>query len=209
MAEKNNKKLTGFLVVGLVFLVPLASWFYLRAGFEYQKEAYAQLDSIGIVPTFQYTDQYDTELDTAFFRGRVLLLNVLPDGKETETVDRLAKLFDQFDETGRVYVLTLVNPEQRSKIREARQMLELTAEDHWSLVEVGNDELRRLTAQFPEKDTKRYRQGLIALVDRYGFVRNYYDPLVNEEMGMLIRHLTFVMPRDAKEEVELLRRRDM
>lgn len=209
MAERKKNKLAGFVVVALVFLVPLASWFYLRAGFQYQKDAYAQLDSIGIVPAFQYTDQYGTELDTSVFRGRVLLLNTLPEGREVEAVNQLSKLFDQFDETGRVHLLTLANGTQKEMIRQAGLMTQLTVADGWSLVETDNDDLRKWASRLPDKKAKRYRRGLIALVDRYGFIRNYYDPMENEDMGMLIRHLTFVMPRDEKEEVELLRRRDM
>ena len=206
MEEQKQKKnhFAGAVVVFLIFVVPAFSYFYLRQGFEYQKEAYALLDSLGVTPVYQFTDQNGLTVDTATLSGNVILFSVLP-ASETDanrTVEQLAKLHDQFENTERVYLLTVAPNRNGTSASDLADRYGMVAKKKWSLVSPEPARVEFVERQFPAQ----YQRGKLALIDRYGFVRKYYDPLKNEDMGMLIRHLTFVLPpEEDADEVELIR----
>ena len=200
---KKRNNLAGILVVGLLFVVPALSYFVLRTGFNYQKEAYEMLDSLGVSPAYQFVDQHGSTIDTATLGGKAIIFAVFPDDRtQTEAmVGNLNMLYEQFDQTLRVHVLTVAPTRELEDPRALVERYGVLGKSGWSVVAATPSDIEKLVRRMPAG----YRAGQIALIDRYGFVRRFYDPSVDEEMGLLTRHLTFVLPPDDDEDVELVR----
>ena len=203
---KKRNNFAGILVVGLLFVVPALSYFILRTGFNYQKEAYEMLDSLGVSPAYQFVDQHGSTIDTAALSGKAIVFTVFPeDRSQTEAmVGNLNRLYEQFDQTLRVHVLTVAPTRELEDPRALVERYGVIGKSGWSLVAATPSDIEKLVRRMPSG----YAPGKIALIDRYGFVRRFYDPTLDEDMALLIRHLTFVLPPDEDEEVELVRARE-
>ena len=92
--KQMQKHISTIAVMVLVFIVPFGSWYYLKQGLDYRKDA---------LVTLAPKDSIDSRLDTlAFFRGKTTIVV----NKSSDDLDKLiSTIKDQFKNTPKFQVV--------------------------------------------------------------------------------------------------------
>ena len=184
-----------FLVtlVLLLLLLPLVSWYYLRSGLAWRKEAQALMSGATPFPQVAMVDDAGMMIPVEKLRGRVNLVTFVPcqpDPAWTELIDLLQ---EQFKETGKANIL-LVDSCQGGAVpgSPAGSMI------HHVPCGSSPGLCEALGRDWPAGQP-------FALVDRKMVVRSYYAAGTKEEKKILLEHMALLLPRERTDEVELKR----
>jgi len=209
----------------LLFLVglPLGSWYYLQAGFDYHKDLMSELKNYGRIPEFKLIDQNGKTLTRDDVAEKVMVVNFF-DPKEpsySKKMEYLRKLYSQFhDRTDLVFFSHALDSVTNLKTLAANEELDnkqnlfLTADqEHLLKVLSKGYQMPDLTKRAEDKTIPRSTTMLslpkaypyFILVDDSGTIRNYYDTNDEKSITRLVEHLALILPRKSEEKAQLKR----
>jgi len=184
-----------FLVtlVVLLLLLPLVSWYYLRSGLAWRKEAQAVMSGTTPFPTVELKDDAGMVIPVAKLQGHVNLVSFVPCQPDPAWTELVSLLQDQFKDTGKANII-LVDSCQGGLLPESivgSMIQHVPCGTSPGLCEtLGRD--------WPVGQS-------FALVDRKLVIRAYYAAGTKEEKRILLEHMALLLPRERTEEVELKR----
>jgi hypothetical protein len=185
-----SRKLFVTLIL-ILFLLPFVSWYYLRQGLNYRKEAQALMNGTGQAPIGAWMDNRGRQFSSDQFSDKVSLITLVAcDGSHAEVLDQF---YEQFRETGKTnFILLDTCKNMKSTVDTARV--------NWYVF--SNSDSSSLITAFLKTwpDGKDH-----ALVDRHQIVRSYYTSKTTDEKRLMLEHMALLLPRDRSDKVELKR----
>lgn len=193
---KPTKKrlLQTIIVLAILVVFPIGSWYFLQKGFDFTKEKYEKLDSLGqaVLDTFQL--QNDENFTTAALKGHLSLVGNLHNASKEELAiiegfwkkfdDRKDFIFLFYDSDTTVYSQHAVfkeydfyRDEEQVKIANRTG---LTSEEFFKRFQL---------------DSSLHSNELI-LVDTGMEVRGRYDISDPEDRDLIVSHIVFLLPKD-------------
>lgn len=178
----------------IVVLFPLISWYYLRTGLEWRKKAQDVMEGDQPLPPVEFADETGLKFSPKSLEYHVTLLSFLPCMEITEYRTVLDEIYKQFRETNKANFLLLdscgimpsafADPERKK----------------WFVVPCTDSTsyCQEISASWPMGAS-------FALVDRKGHIRSYYPIRTKEERKILVEHMALLLPRERQEKVELKR----
>ncbi len=224
--EKKSKTAKIFQITALLLLtvvLPLASWMYLKAGFNYQKSAMAELKDYGSMPTVSMMHTGTSKSVKFPIAGQVQQIYVLPANAEQrkELLATLTKMHEQFDDVKsiRFIVFDLLGPEvEIAKIDEPDQVyypkLAVPALRHLLATSFkipqfeSSDGQPTVKAVLPAAAAALTQYPYVVLVDVNGTIRNYYDWRDPQQIRRLIEHTALLMPRNPAKKPRVVREKE-
>lgn len=186
-----GRKGTIFWITLVLFVLPLASMYYLNDGLRFRKGMVDILKSKGHVGLYDVVDEYGQPLSPSVLRGRSvsILTNVLDD-KAAHRVDGVKKTLESL---GDIVVIGFVEDSARvTRYRKERGAL-------WNPVLADSAVVAAVGMNGSDRS--------VLLVDTAGLVRNYYDIGDSLAMRSLILHTAYITPHMPKPTFEVLRRK--
>ena len=185
------------LVVILIFillLLPFVSWYYLRSGLQWRKEAQAYMDGKTPFPSGSFLDANAKKFSSDDLTGHVTLVSFISCTNTENQTELIHSLHSQFKETGKALFILLDSCEASNpkvSLVSLKGTHYFTCVDSISLCkEIGMD--------WPAGKP-------IALVDRHGIIRGYYPTETQEDKKRMLENLALLLPRERQEKVELRR----
>lgn len=224
---KNTKKILQALVLTLMLIgLPLGSWFYLKKGFDYQKNLMDELKNYGKMPDFKLLTQNGDSLSRDELKGKVIVADFyVKDSQSAEkTMDYLRKFSEQFhDQEGLVFLSHQLSPlgASASGLKEQSQQESLDNDLNYFLSGSKKEMLSILSIGYKVPVLKQKQDnGMIplksninqlpreypyfVLVDTSLAIRNYYDINDAASVEKLVQHLAISIPREKKEKPVLV-----
>jgi len=225
MPKKSNlNNLIQFLGLGVLLIVfPLGSWYYLSEGFQYQKDAYAELKDYGAVPSFSLIGQNEKPFTLKEIENKIAVVGFFSrSGKTTpQLMEQLSELHQQFKDRkdilflmyhltpGTSDIMTLKDMAAKTNVEDWDQCMFLTGDEnsirsHFKstykipLFKEGRAEDGNLKFKPIKENTSEFPY--FVLVDANGKIRNYYDINNKEDIQRLVEHLAILMPRENKKD---------
>lgn len=195
------------LLILVIFVLPLGSYWYLHSGLEYQKEALSELDSLGMLPAFDYRDQAGSRVDTSHTQNRVMLASFFDlHNEQTEArIHNMKAIHNQFDNRKDVLFVSFYTGSQEENPEALAERLGIRDVDQWKLIHLPQEEYARMLQTFAL--TEETRQS-ISLVDIRGVIRRAYAVDENRSMGRLIEHTAMLIPARESRKAELRREKE-
>ncbi len=188
-----NRYLIAALTVVILFVLPGISWFYLKSGLDYHKQAKAELSDLGKVPSFSLPDQNNQTIDPASLSGKITVFQFLPSDIELakQLINRLSKVHQSFNESDDVLFITVWRTDQTDQL--LNYAVQLGIEDHkqWYLLGASGQHLSDLISGFNLENA----ESSIILVDGETTVRKVYNINQDTEMGRLVEHVAILVPK--------------
>ncbi len=182
-------------IVLLLLLLPFVSWYYLRSGLQWRKQAQEGMKGTIPFPAISWTDSKGYPFSQDSVTDRVTLMSFLPcDDHLSNLLEIQERLFTQFKDTRKAGFLML------DTCRVSR-------------MPEGHDD-RELWYHIPFRDSldapliwadEWPADKPFALIDRHGIIRSYYAINSPEEKRILVEHMALLLPRERQEKVELKR----
>ncbi len=231
MNEDNSQSGKILRTIGVLFLLvvlPAGSWYYLKTGFQYQKDVWAQLKRYGEISDYQLTTQEGDPFTKELTKKHILLASFLsPTGTETSLAfKQLKRLHFQFDDRKDLFFMIHSLDGSRTNADELRQILiEDGLEDDPQCLFLSGEAIpslllndyKRPTME-PKADTAAYKlvvdQQLpvsypyFVLIDTKGMIRNYYDFREEAQIKRLVEHLAVILPREKRSTIEVKREKE-
>lgn len=204
---KGKNPIQAILLLAFLVLVPLGSWYYLRMGYDYRKEALDQMRDLGPFPVLN-ANTVDGKLNVVdSLEGKMVIAHVLSTANEDLTSKygkAVKELHEQFKFTNRLAIVTLGadptvdTPERLSKFA---QQYELEKQPHYYLIAPDSNGVESIAKQlyFPELDLKN--SIYFALADTSKTVKNHYVITDEESVRELVVHTAMFMPKSPRRRV--------
>src|SRR5690606_38254168 len=90
-----------------LFLLPFVSWYYLRSGLSWRKEAQSQMTGTTHLPVAEWVDIRGKQWDSQLAEDHVNLIAFVPCVPDTAWTALVTRLYEHFRETGRANLLLL------------------------------------------------------------------------------------------------------
>lgn len=213
MEKKKSNKLGIWITVLLLIVVfPGVGYIYLQRGLEYHRESYQQLQALGNLPLFEALTRADTTLTSTELVNNTVVLAVLDanPGSSQRSVDKLNRLQDQFDHLDDVLFLALVEDDGFADLERRFAGYGFNDRPQWQLLELSAPELNAVAGDLAKQvNVPRLSPDLFILIDRQGEVRKVYDANDDQEMGRLIEHISYIVPRNKKEKPIMVRQEEL
>lgn len=214
MADTKKMLNTGVLLLLLVVL-PLVSFFYLRGGSNYRKEAILSQGDYGRMPDLHQLTPVRGELP-AELRGSMTVVGWLDPTKEEGTVvygHMLDSLYQQFKDSPNLYFTTIVLAEdpavaadtfaRRYHLPDDPMVSFLRADDRTFGETAENFKLPLGTYDSPGI------QPVVALVDSSLTIVKHYDLARRDETVGLVQLVSLIIPLPQKKEIILDRGKEL
>ncbi len=210
-------------IIGL----PLGSWYYLQAGFDYNKDLMSELNDYGRVAKFSLVDQNGRTWTREEIEGKVMVVSFFNQKQSSfpKTMDYLRRMYSQFHDRDDLIFAShslqteSLGPTELNTIA-SKEKLNNKQNIFLSGSEAQLTQLIKATYQIPDlnkrgADKKIPRSTNVlnlpddypffVLVDDSGTIRNYYD--INNENSVirLVEHLALILPRKKEEKAKLKR----
>lgn len=189
MASMKRKIL--ITLVLFLLLLPFVSWYYLRSGLLWRKEAQARMSGTTSLPRLPLVDFSGNAVPAELTKDHVSLLTIVPCQPDTAWTDLLAKFYRQFKETGKAQFVLFDSCTLSGFLPDSTW----TATYH---IPCSSDACAALLGNWPEDKP-------FALVDRQQVVRAYYRAETREEKRILLEDMALLLPRERTEKLELRR----
>ena len=202
---KNVIKFSALFLLLVVF--PLGSFYYLYQGRAYFRANMKMLEAKGKVPAFEY---YNTEGDTISqqkMKGSVWVVHWVPDNCTDckpifETMDMVSQQFHE-RKTAQFVTCTEQADGSKSSYYTLHDIDAKTKRANWQFAnKFSNAQFQQLLKTEPSN----YHQ--LILVDDSLNIRKYYDTKDPKSMGLLIRHLAMILPKEKKKEIGFEREKE-
>lgn len=200
MAKKRNWTQIGLLLLFLV-VFPIISYFYLKSGYDYRVEAMQELGEYGTLPTPEGTTIFGDSLEELTFTKKIVLLHFvdLANPDQSDLMGKyMGEVHEQFDGLESVVFLagfTQGNPEavrsflQKHKLEDPQQYFVFEEE--------------QLTGPYAFLEGGVTAKPYVMLSDTSGTIRNFYNLERGKELVRMVEHVTYLMPRDKREEATI------
>jgi len=192
-----------FFLVGL----PFGSYYYLKTGFEYRKEAIDQLQDYGNVPEFTLRTQTGDLLSTEQLRGRLIVVNFAEKAdlqQKSTALERFARMNAQFDNSAKVlFVSNIVDADSTDRAFLAQQAedFDIRVERGWFLLYDDAGQMQAIVEKYPKpQQSDLAKQSYAMLVDSSLVVRNFYSLEDEAAVQELVTHTAMIIPRDKDRE---------
>jgi len=165
----------------------MGSWFYLKSGFKYRKEAFAELGNFGKAEQvkFIYPNGAVFHTDT----NHVVL--ILLDKTDQATFDNFAKIIKAYSQRNDVTSLKVVSDSTYSfPGQKGMQAVHIS-----DSTQTNFNEIKRKIADIKKHDINT------VLINSKSVVVNGYDINVKDEMAHLIKHVSILLPGNKKVDV--------
>ena len=214
MNEKKRSNKAGIWITVLLLIVvfPGVGYIYLQRGLEYHRESYRQLEALGTLPAFEALTRADTTLNSAELNGNTVVLAMLGNDpvRSAGAVDKLNRLQDQFDHLDDVLFLALVEDDGFADLNRRFAGYGFNDTDQWHLLELSVPEYNAVAVDLAGRlRVDALTQDRFVLIDRAGEIRKVYDATDDQEMGRLIEHISYVIPRNKKEKPVMVRQEEL
>lgn len=210
--KRTNKAGIWITVLLLIVVFPGIGYIYLQRGLDYHRESYQQLEALGNLPAFEAITRGDTTLNSRELTGRTVVLAMLgkdPTGSAA-SVDKLNRLQDQFDHLDDVLFLALVEDDGFADLGKRYAQYGFNDTEQWHLLELSVPEYNAVAIDLAKQvNVPSLSQDRFVLIDRQGEVRRVYDANDDQEMGRLIEHISYVIPRTKKEKPVMVRQEEL
>lgn len=205
MGKKNPIQVV--LLLAFIVIIPLGSWYYLKRGYDYRKEAMEELKDYGKLPTLAYSTVDGKENVVDSLSGKMVIAHLLNTENEDLTTQfgkTLKKLHEQFKNTGRLAIVTLgVDPtKDDSKSLEAfAKAYDLWDQPHYYLIAPDSTGISAQAKQLylPESDFSN--SPYFVLADSSSMVKNHYQVTDEASVQELVMHSAMFMPRKPKRKI--------
>ncbi|HEB62219.1 MAG TPA: hypothetical protein ENI82_03610 [Bacteroidetes bacterium] len=215
LAEKTKfqKRLSTFILLVLLVGFPMGSWYYLKAGMNYQLKARAELGDLGKIKNFNLPNQNDIIFSPAMLKGKFLVVGFLdPDNKnqEQQYLDRLAKLNKQFGKRPDVFLISnllIDSTKAPDYLHNYALRNGYDKNKHCVFLKGNKQDFQNLANIYhlPKTSSLMDVTNSIAFVDTVGTVLNTYDATDMAQLKRMVEHIAIVIPKDAIPKVELRR----
>lgn len=226
--KENNirKKINLLILLLLLVILPAGSWYYLRSGFSYQKQAWSELKDYGQIPSFNLTTQEGVPFKQSDLKGKIVVSNFLSIDQEDSAakMDLVKKMHVQFDDRkDMVFVFYGMNSAEDTAADLKAFAEKNGVTDHQQCIFLNGDdsEIRQILQsgfkvpqldQPKDKDNK-YELSSTAvndypyfiLSDTSSMIRNYYDYREEAAITRMIEHIAMILPRAPEKDIELRR----
>ncbi|MEM1318861.1 MAG: SCO family protein [Bacteroidota bacterium] len=216
--KKSGFKLRTIGIILLLVVMPLLSWVYLQAGFNYYKDAMSELKNYGDMPAFSFVNQKGETLNQADVKGK---LNVLAFYSKSssyteEMMSNIDKLHEQFNEREDVaflmYDMDSATPEDlqavasKYDIKDDKQCFLLSGEPQ-QLQQFLSKGIKMPQSTDAVDEEKGYTLQAVAnsdmtnypyfvFVDTSASIRNYYAIDNSRSVARLVEHMALLLPRN-------------
>jgi hypothetical protein len=174
----------------ILFLLPFVSWYYLKSGLEWRKQAQQLMSGTALFPEGQFVDMSGATLVPENITDHVTLVTRLP-CDDTSTVHTLDLIYNQFKETKKANFILLHDCETIRVDSVRSGWLDYSCKDTSGLCAI-------LSKGWPSGKNH-------ALIDRERKIRSYYSSSTQDEKRILLEHMALLLPRERSEKVELKR----
>lgn len=187
-----KRKFLATLVL-LLLLLPLVSWYYLRSGLAWRKEAQSVMSGTALFPQTAFPDDAGKVISGEMLQDHVTLVAFVPCEADEDWDQLVGLLRDQFKDTGKANIL-LLDSCQAEPLPEALaggMIHRIPCASSSGLCET-------LARDWPGDRS-------FALVDRKRVIRSYYAANTKEDKRILLEHMALLLPRERTDKVELKR----
>lgn len=180
-------------LVLFLFLFPFISWYYLRSGLSWRKDAQAKMDGTELVLDIPFIDVKGKKHPSSVFSENVSLVSYLPCEQDTSWYNLVSLLYNHFKETKKANLIFL----------DSCSTSGIVIDSSWKKTFIMScDSTPTLCDQWKES----WVEGTsFALVDRKRVIRSYYPVGNREEKKLLLEHMALLLPGERTEKVELKR----
>ncbi len=201
------------IIVFLFFIVaiPLGSYYYLKKGYDYRKEALQQMKNLGNLPEIDFTTVDGRVIVKDSLQGKMIIANAIS-LKEERLSDEfgqiMAKLYDQFVETNRLVMLSFGKDAQydgQEALSEFAQKygLDQKIRMYWIPADSSGTDQIMSKLYFPESELPG--NPFFALCDTNQVVQNHYSIKNEEDIRAMVTHTAMFLPLKPRKRVEFRR----
>ncbi len=212
MTEKKSRSTFSRTVQSIILLfflvgLPFGSYYYLTMGFQYRKEAIDQLQDYGSVPAFTLRTQTGDLLSSEQLRGRLVVVNFAEKAdlqEKTLTLERFARMNQQFDNSEKVLFLTNVidaDSTDRAFLAQQAEDFDIRVDRGWYLLYDDAGQMQAIVGKYPQpQQSELAKKSYAMLVDSSLVVRNFYSLEDEAAVQNLVTHTAMIIPRDKDRE---------
>lgn len=198
---KKRAKWRSFATMAMFILLPAASWYYLQTGAIRQMDARAELKDYGQVRSVSEIDENGDKVN--LIENKISIIHHFEKGGEftesdKEVLDVYGGLYGQFKERGEDFCLVIVTEKPSAKLR--NHVLSLKGNDNpmwvtsravgtWKTILMNSFEY-----YIDDVGVESYAP-YIALADKKGKIRRFYNPKDAKELKSLIHHIGLLLPQ--------------
>ncbi len=181
-------------IVLILFLLPFVSWYYLRSGLDWRKQAQQVMNGTNPFPSGSFLTTGEKPLITDEMEDYVSIISFLPCDADSSTTEILSEIYEQFKSTDKAkYILLDSCGIERDSFVDGNKK-------NWYVLPCSDSTnlCQQLLPEWPLGKT-------FALVDRNKIIRSYYSTQTKDEKRVLVEHMALLLPRERQEKVELKR----
>ncbi len=205
MKNKSWIQIAVFLL--FIVLIPLGSYYYLKRGYDYRKEAMEKMKDIGPLPAMDFTTIDGRKVVKDSLLGRMVIANVIPlQDKElaAEFGQTMRRLYDQFEETGRLVMLIFgADPayDGEKALRQFAQQHELYDKPFLYWIAADSNGLEQAAEQLYLPENGQPQLSYFALCDTTQMVRNHYSISTEDAIKEMVTHTAMFLPLKPRKRV--------
>lgn len=212
MAKKRNW--IGVLILLLLLVIfPLMSYFYMKAGFDYQVNARDELSDLGMTPPMPEQTFWGDTL-TGKNKGKQVSLLSYFDPSDAQVMATSGKYFSeihqQFDDV-EWFRMEFMVPEQAKSSLQDYQRDQKMADAEQVFFYATNSSRAQVNAALYVSEALQAKVNVVALADTSGMIRQFYDLEDGKQFVRLIEHIAMMRPQeeDEREEAVFQREREL
>jgi hypothetical protein len=191
---KNKSWIQIAVFLFFIVIIPLGSYYYLKRGYDYRKEALESMQDLGPLPESVFTTVDGRTILADSLQGHLVIANAFSlqyADQSRQFGELMVKLNDQFEETGRLVLLSFgTNPEYDvpEAIRAFAKEYDLLNKPRVYWIPADSSGMGQVIDQlyFPETDAEGYP--FFALCDTSRIVQNHYSI---DDMAAIREMVTF------------------
>ncbi|MEM1218666.1 MAG: hypothetical protein AAGH79_07130 [Bacteroidota bacterium] len=207
---KTNNSLFQLVALFLMLIaLPAGSWYYLKGGETFYLETIKSLDSLGVAQPIPTPMDPVTNADATLWKKKVSIVSGWPTEQKAQAsyLDVMQRLNDQFSKRPDIQLVTYVNTEGSTFSEEAFEaQYQIEHPEQWRFLGWDGQSQPYQAAFHLPSDANP--QALVSLLDTGLQVRHHYAYQDAEAVKLLIRHITYVMPRLPERDVEFEREQE-
>lgn len=215
-AEKRGGTAKWVQIGGLLLLLvalPLGSFYYLKKGADYRREALAEFGDYGRMPALDRYELLAGSLPDSL-RGNMYVLSWLAD-TDSDATQRYGeiwnKLGDQFKDSPHIYFVSFaqdsatayqfIDRHELAPFREVLPFLRVSKAEFYRLAE----QIQLPLSEYDAPGTKP----VVALADSSLTVRNFYDLTQEDEVKRLVNHIALFIPLPKEKDIYIDREKEL
>ncbi len=204
------------LLAFFIVVAPLISWYYLSAGYDYQKTSMKELRKYGTYADFNFKTNKGHILTADSFSTRVVLTGILTENDQQNDliIEKMALLHGQFDDRNDILfaAINASGKDQGARIekygfKDYPQCMVLESDKAWPATAFKLPTGKVLVDGADSLQTSKMNSGVpndysfLILTDAKQQIRNYYNLQKGEEIKRLVEQMALLMPRTEPNEL--------